>query len=265
MHRLSVFTTVTSISLATQTAAIDLCALFLPSLTVLNLCDSLDHLSAAVPLTELKLSAAFVTTYECTFVTSFCKLDITGSLLADIHPQGLSACNQLKVVICHTSYVTSEQTSDSLECDVQTTTVSPAAWSSVSHPTTLCIQVDCMSGHAIDLQWVFQITSLRHLDLDCLRRVHVPDELTLLTHLKIWQSTDPDNHFCEMFEVNWQAMQSLQVLKICGMYCFGRSILGLVQLTKLKAVHSVRCSPFDNISAGCMNALVMLWVLTVLR
>lgn len=115
-----------------------------------------------------------------------------------------------------------------------------------------------MSGDAIDLQWIFQITSLHHLDLDCLRRVHVPDELTLLTHLKTWQSIDPDNHFCTMFEVNWQAMQSLQVLKICGMYCFGRSILGLVPLTKLKAVHFVAlgCSLLDNTSAGCMNALV---------
>lgn len=91
-----------------------------------------------------------------------------------------------------------------------------------------------------------------------LRSVHVPDELTLLTHLthlKIWQFTDPDKRFCTSFKVNWQAMQSLQVLKICGMYRFGRSILGLIQLTKLKAIHFVECRPFDNASAGCMTAL----------
>ena len=50
-------------------------------------------------------------------------------------------------------------------------------------------------------------------------------------------------------------MQSLQVLNICGMYRFGRSILGLVKLTKLKAVHFVGCSPCDNTSANCMTAL----------
>ncbi len=62
-----------------------------------------------------------------------------------------------------------------------------------------------MPGDYIDLQWVFQITSLRHLDLDCLRSMHVPNELTLLTqltYLKIWQSSDPDELFCTLFEVN---------------------------------------------------------------
>ncbi len=139
--------------------------------------------------------------------------------------------------MCRGSLVTAEQRSDSLCCDVETATESPAGWSSTSHLTTLYIEVDCMPGDYIDLQWVFQITSLRHLDLDCLRSMHVPNELTLLTqltYLKIWQSSDPDELFCTSFEVNWQAMRSLQVLKICGMYRFGRSILGLVQLTKLK-------------------------------
>ena len=88
--------------------------------------------------------------------------------------------------------------------------------------------------------------------------MHVPDELTLLTqltYLRIGQSTDPDKRLCTSFKVNWQAMQSLQVLKICGMYRFGQSILGLVQLTKLKEVHFVGCSPVGNTSAGCMTAL----------
>ncbi len=259
MHRLSAFTTVTSISLATQTAAIDLCALkSLPSLTVLFLSGTFDNLSAAASLTELRLFAAVVITSECSFVTSLRKLNITRSLLADIHPKGLSACNQLEVVICRESHITAKQRSDSLCCNVETATVSPAAWSSASRLTTLCIQLDCSPGDYIDLQWVFQITSLRHLDLDCLRSVHVPDELTLLTqltYLRIGQSTDPDKRLCTSFKVNWQAMQSLQVLKICGMYRFGQSILGLVQLTKLKEVHFVGCSPVGNTSAGCMTAL----------
>jgi len=260
MHRLSAFTTVTSISLATPFAASTaLCALkYLPSLTFLFLSGLFDHLSAAVSLTELKLSSAFVTTCECSFVTSLRKLAITGSLLLGIHPKGLSACNQLEVVMCRESHVPALQRPDSFCCDIETATQSPAGWSSASHLTSLCIEVDCSPGDHIDLQWVFQITSLRHLDLDCLRSVHVPDELTLLTHLtylKIWQSTDPDKRFCTSFKVNWQAMQNLHVLKICGMYRFGRSILGLVQLTKLKAVHFVGCSPFDNTSAGCMTAL----------
>jgi len=38
-------------------------------------------------------------------------------------------------------------------------------------------------------------------------------------------------------------------------YRFGQSILGLVQLTELKAVHFVGCSASGNTSAGCMTAL----------
>ena len=228
MHRLSAFTTVTSISLATQTArSIDLCALkSLPSLTVLFLSGTFDNLSAAASLTELKLFAAVVLTSECSFVTSLRKLDITRSLLADIHPKGLSACNQLEVVICRESHVTAKQRSDSLRCNAETATVSPAAWSSASHLTTLCIQLDRGLGDYIDLQWIFQITSLRHLDLDCLRSVHVPDELTLLTqltYLRIGHSTDSDKRFCTSFNVNWQAMQSLQMLKIRGGTALGKA------------------------------------------
>lgn len=111
-----------------------------------------------------------------------------------------------------------------------------------------------LQGTQMYLQWVFQITSLHHLVLCCLRSAHDPNELTLLPHLKIWQFNNPDKRLCTWFEVNWQAMQSLQVLKICDMYRFGRSILGRVQLAKLKAVYFVGCSSSDNTSAGCMTA-----------
>ena len=214
------------------------------------------HLNVMSQLTKLVLDHANVFTYlPCSFVTAVEEIHLRRSFCQLCHPQGLSACQQLRVLQCRDSRITSQVTEDDhLDAAIQfaETEFWPVGLTPLTSLTEL--HLSTTGDNVEDVTEVCLLPNLRCLCLECM--CDIPEQLTSLCRLTSLvllsydaPSVGVDQAGCmEIICSSWNLMHALEHLTIG----YGRfevsDLMGLLELASLQFVNFPRFVPTSSFS-----------------
>jgi len=209
-------------------------------------------------LTNLYVADSDVESYQhCSCVTSLMQLKLWNSTLCGLHQHGVLACHALEGLTCLESYVSAVHVSQELCFNINVFRM-PLGLSALT--SLRCFDAKIASTSTLTLNVFCELTSLQDL------KIHVRggslwantgmSQLSVLTSLSLLASAGRKDVGVQIF-MEWLGMQALQVLNItCDYFSFGRDILGLVNLKRLRQVNIVSGRPNDNKTAAFFAALV---------
>lgn len=245
VHALPVFSSLSRCDLHGQQGHLDLTALqALPSLTELHLSVGCFNGVPAACLTYLFVASGIVQFSGASEQNiSLETLIVTSSRLSRLHDAGLAACAALSCLHISSSVFSAAHEDDVLDLDGNgITALIPARMSALTCLTELDMRFTaCNTGMWYELDWVYSLVALRHLELEVEGAFDVHDDWTQLkdlTYLKLASIAESDNQQdCASYSIDWEPMQALRHLEFQGAISCDTSILQLTSLQGLSCLH----------------------------
>ena len=230
-----------SMTTCTLTADVDHFALyalqFLPNLNTLTLIGpgTFSELYLLPHLTELQLEDTAVGNiddppYSC--LPTLCTLDLERAGLVGLHNKGLLACGALQVLHCHECKVIAADALDTFQFCSDSAMQVPATMTTLAQLTELHLEISNVDTGSLELDWVYQLTTLRELTLDHAGQCHINSNLTRLHKLTLLDlSSACESQAQWTIKVDWASVIAFETLIIANCVLgLGNDVLSLVSL-----------------------------------